>query len=279
MSLLTFWLWVEIIFQREHVIISPMHTWVLPLINWLSASSKGLLLPASVQAVLLEERGGTTVFHHPKHVLMAPLLQYPLNWKGPKMPLVKRINGGTCKIASEKERPGHKAQRRTSSHMNSLSLSFHQRCSRSQLYQLFSWWDSQRHLTQHSRVPVGRTRFIQWQQDIILMVWRLTSAWNKTKQTNKTNQPNKQKPKTFEEEEYSFQHLQMHLQDSRLSISQEFYCECSVLLNPVYRCKTNISMLLHTVFTKHLRIIYKASQNMVFNPGKESKQFFFIYFY
>ena len=87
------------------------------------------------------------------------------------------------------------------------------------------------------------------------------------------------KPKTLEEEEYSFQHLQMHLQDSRLSISQEFYCECSVLFNPVYPCKTNISMLLHTVFTKHLRIIYKASQNMVFNPGKESKQFFFIYLY
>lgn len=110
-SLLTFLLWVEIIFQREHVIISPLHTWVLPLINWLSASSKGLLLPASVQAVLLEERGGTMVFHHPELVVMALLLQYPLNWKEPKMPLVKRINGGTCKIASGKERPGHKKPR------------------------------------------------------------------------------------------------------------------------------------------------------------------------
>lgn len=242
-----------------------MHMWVLPLINWLSASYKGLLPPASVQAVLLEERGGTMVFHHSELVLMALLLQYPLNWKRPKMPLVKRINGGTCKIASGKERPGHEAQRRTSSYMNSFSLSFHPRCCRSRRCQLFT-------LMRFSKAP-------NTTQSDSKVNPRATGYYsdglkiNKRLKQSKQNQSTKQtKNKTLEEDEYSFQPLEMHLQVSRLIISQEFYCERPVLLNPVHCCKTNISILLHTVFTKHLRIIYKASQNMVFNPGKESKQ-------
>lgn len=131
-------MWIEIIFQRENVIISPVHMWVLPLINELAGSSKGLPLPASVQAVLSEEMGWNTMFHHPELVLMVLLLQCSLNWKGPQCLCVKRINGGTWRIASGKERSGHRAQSPTSSYVNSFSLRFHQKCCRSQLCQLFS---------------------------------------------------------------------------------------------------------------------------------------------
>lgn len=156
--------------------------------------------------------------------------------------------------------------------MNSFSLSFHQRCCRSQRYQLFT-------LMRFSKASDTTQSCSNWDSKINP---RATGYYSdglkinkhlKQNKANKQNQSTKQtKNKTLDEDKYSFQPLETHLQVSRLCISQEFYCECPVLLSPVYRCKTNISILLHTVFTKHLRITYKVSQNMVFNPGKESKQ-------
>ena len=111
---------------------------------------------------------------------------------------------------------------------------------------------SQRHLTQYSCVPIRdskiNSRTIGHDPDGLKI--------NKYLKQNKTNKQKTQthKQKTLEEEQL----VTLRNVSAQVSRNQDFprvRCEHPVLLNPGYCCKTNISIWLHTVFIKHLRII------------------------